>query len=334
MASHHVTIELGPHAIDFDKLHGENRRRLIQRLRDKKADGVVFLQGGSNPERNDTDHEPLFRQESFFQWTFGVKEPDFFGAIDIATGKSVLFMPKLADAYKVWMGEIRQPAYFKDLYRVDEVKYVEEMQQTLKDHLKAKKLLILSGTNSDSGSNHAGATFKGIDSFSIDKTTLFPEIVECRVFKTEAEIDLMRFVCRISSDAHKECLRKVKPGMHEYQIEAIFRYYAHYNGGCRNVGYTCICGSGKQSSVLHYGHAGEPNLQLIKDGTLMLNDMGAEYHCYGADITRTFPVNGKFTADQRYIYETVLLAQTNVMKAIKPGVSWSDMHLLATRTIL
>jgi len=94
-------------------------------------------------------------------------------------------------------------------------------------------------------------------------------------------------------------MKKIQPGMMEYQLESIFQHYSYCKGGCRNVGYTCICASGPNSSTLHYGHAGAPNDHQLQDGDMIVLDMGAEYYCYGADITRSFPVNGKFTEKQK-----------------------------------
>ncbi|NWT11441.1 PEPD dipeptidase, partial [Vireo altiloquus] len=115
---------------------------------------------------------------------------------------------------------------------------------------------------------------------------------------------------------------------------SLFQHYCYTRGGMRHTSYTCICGSGDNSSVLHYGHAGAPNDKTIEDGDLCLFDMGGEYYCYGSDITCTFPANGKFTADQRAVYEAVLKASRAVMKAVKPGVAWPDMHRLADRVHL
>jgi len=122
--------------------------------------------------------------------------------------------------------------------------------------------------------------------------------------------------------------------MKEYQLEAIFKQYAYYMGGCRHVAYTCICGSGENGAVLHYGHAGAPNDKTVRDGDICLLDMGAEYYCYTSDITCSYPANGTFTNKQKVIYNAVLKASRAVMAALKPGVSWVDMHLLANRVTL
>lgn len=88
------------------------------------------------------------------------------------------------------------------------------------------------------------------------------------MIKTPEEIEVLRYVCKISSDAHKKIMRTIRPEMVEYQAEAAFLHHVYYTGGCRHVSYTCICGSGHNSSILHYGHAGAPNNKVIKDGDM------------------------------------------------------------------
>lgn len=131
-----------------------------------------------------------------------------------------------------------------------------------------------------------------------------------------------------------EVMRRIRPGMEEYQLESVFQHYCYAKGGMRHMSYTCICGSGENGAILHYGHAGAPNDKTIKDGDMCLFDMGGEYYCYTSDITCSFPANGKFTADQRFIYETVLKSNRAVLAACKPGTSWADMHMLAERVAL
>jgi len=295
--------------------------------------GVIILKGGETPYRHETDHEQLFRQESYFHYLFGVKDPDFWGAIDVSSGKSFLFVPNYPASYAVWMGKIRTPAEWKELYEVDEVRYVDKMVDVLSNELKCQTLHILSGENSDSGRKHVELTFEGIDKFHVNKQKLTPILAECRVHKSPLELDVLRYVNKVSSDAHRKVMRSVRPGMAEYEMESLFLHEVYARGGCRHVSYTCICASGENSSILHYGHASFPNSRVMQDGDILSFDMGGEYHCYAADITRAYPVNGKFTADQRLVYETVLAAQDAVLNAMKPGVSWPEMHRLANRVI-
>lgn len=317
-------------------LHAENRQRLIARFVRGGAipkQSFILLEGGKSETRYDTDCDRLFRQESFFQWTFGVMEPDCYGALDVDTGASVLFIPKLPAEYAVWLGAIQPPAFFKEKYNVDEVKFVEDLEEYFSNK-KASTIYTLCGLNSDSGNKAKPAEFKGIEKFKVDQDKLFADIVACRVIKTPKEIEVIRYTNKVSSDGHKAVMKHIKAGMREYQLESVFLNHCYYEGGCRNPSYVCICATGFNGSVLHYGHSAAPNDHVIKDGDLCLFDMGAEYHCYCSDITCTFPANGVFTEDQKAIYNAVLEAQVNVEKALKPGSSWVDMHRLAERSIL
>ncbi|VDO91527.1 unnamed protein product [Haemonchus placei] len=115
---------------------------------------------------------------------------------------------------------------------------------------------------------------------------------------------------------------------------SIFRHASYYHGGCRHLAYTCIAASGCNGSILHYGHANAPNEKEIRDGDMCLFDMGPEYNCYASDITTSFPANGKFTDKQKIVYNAVLEANRAVFKAARPGVRWTDMHLLSEKVIL
>lgn len=247
----------------------------------------------------------------------------------MSDGWTTLFAPHLTPDYEVWMGPIATTDDIKKKYGVDEVFYTEEIDRVLTDK-NPSLLLTLSGVNSDSGKTYQPATFKGIEKFAQDADILYPVIAECRVFKSAAEIDVLRYVAQVSSDAHKKVMRMpfMKSKHYEYQAEAVFLAHSYFVGGCRHMSYTCICGVGNNSAILHYGHAGAPNDREIKDGDMCLFDMGANYFGYCADVTCSYPANGKFTADQKLVYNAVLAASQAVMDAAKEGVSWVDMHLL------
>ncbi|XP_076448877.1 xaa-Pro dipeptidase-like isoform X2 [Babylonia areolata] len=317
-------------------LFKENRERLCQRLQDNgkvPKGAIVILQGGASEYRYCSDHEPIFRQESYFHWTFGVEEPDFYGAVEVDTGRAILFPPRLPDSYAVWMGKLLSEEDFRFRYGVDEVHFADKIAEVLKSK-KPSALLTLYGLNSDSGKYSQEAVFDGIATFTVNNQLLHPEISECRVFKSDKELELMRYVNKISSQAHKAVMKNMQPGMFEYQAESVFRNYCQYIGGMRAQSYTCICASGENGAVLHYGHSGAPNSKQILDGDMCLFDMGGEYYCYGSDITCSFPCNGKFTEKQRQVYQAVYDASRAVMAACKPGVSWVDMHKVAERTTL
>lgn len=341
-----MTFTRGPHTLAVSmRVFAENRQRLCKALKEVgrgDAGSFVFLKGGQERMRYNTDAtDSPFHQESYFHWCFGVQEPDFYGAVDVASSKSVLFMPKLPESYAVWSGKIATPEDFKKKYEVDEVHYVDDIPKVLKS-LKATTLLLLKGQNTDSDewimppTQDEKDTVKCclIGSFELETDSLYHVISECRVFKSELELQVLRYACKTSCDGHIAMMKAARPNMYEYQLESVFKHHTYYHGGCRHLGYCCIAASGCNSAVLHYGHAGAPNDKRINDGDLCLFDMGAEYYGYTADITTTFPVNGKFTDDQKLIYNAVLRANQAVQTNAKPGVSWVDMHLLSQKVIL
>ncbi|GAB4838938.1 hypothetical protein Ancab_028469 [Ancistrocladus abbreviatus] len=342
MASATSRSTLSPPEVPME-LHAMNREKVCESLRQhleqfgRPIQGVVLLQGGEEKTRYCTDHAELFRQESYFAYLFGVREPGFFGAIDIATGNSLLFAPRLPADYAVWLGELKPPSYFKERYLVSMAFYVDEMVGVLLNEYKGQGkplLFLLNGLNTDSNNFSKPAEFEGMEYFEKDLDTLHAILTECRVFKSKLELALLQYVNDISSEAHVEVMRNTKVGMKEYQLESMFLHHTYMYGGCRHCSYTCICAAGKNSSVLHYGHAAAPNDKILKDGDMALFDMGAEYHFYGSDITCSFPVNGKFTDCQRLIYNAVLDAHNVVIAAMKPGVNWVEMHELAEKVIL
>ncbi|XP_068651571.1 uncharacterized protein [Aristolochia californica] len=283
-----------------------------------------------------SDHVILFRKESYFAYLFRVREPDFYGAINIASGKSILFAPRLSANYAVWLGEIKPLSYFKQRYMVNMVCNTDQMVKVLYDHyqgLGKPFLFLLYGLNSDSNKFSKPAELEEMDNFEIDRSTLHPFLTECRLFKSGMELELIQYGNDISLEAHIEVMCKKKVCVQEYQLEIMFLHLVLY-GSCRYGSYTCICAIGESSSVLHYGHAAAPNDRILHDGDMALLDMGAEYHFFGSDITCSFPVNGKFTSDQHLIYNAVIKAHNDVVSTRRPVVSWMDMHKLAEKVIL
>ena len=316
-----------------------NRDRLAALFRAEGLSGLMLFKGAEQQTRNETDHEPLMRQESFFAHLFGAMESGCYGVID-EDGYSTLFIPRLPPEYRIWMGTIPEPGVFTAKYGVDATKYVDELLDFFTQNRgEIPTIHTLHGENSDTG--ESGPPLPNFEGFaeklasSSTSTALRRLAVENRVIKSEEEILLLRHVNDITSDAHIEVMRAAKPGMFEYQLESIFLHHCYYNGGCRMAAYASICGCGPNGSVLHYGHAGAPNDRRIENGDMLLLDMGTELRCYCSDVTCSFPcsIDGKFTAEQRLIFDTVSLCQQNVMKAMAPGVQWADMHEIAYRTI-
>ena len=302
-------------------MHRDNRARLVALFaldNASAAEGagcVLLFRGGEQGTRYETDHEPLFRQESFFAHLFGVTEAGCYATIHVPSGKSTLFVPRLPEAYAVWMGTIQPASFFADKYGVDAALYVDELAAFLTadpavvaSTVAAPALHTLHGLNSDTGeSGPPLPSFEGFTQLPSTATRLRAAAVEVRVLKSEAEVAVLQRVNDIASDAHLAVMRLAKPGMAEFQLESLFLHHCYYHGGCRMAAYTGICGCGPSGAVLHYGHAGAPNDRECGDGEMMLLDMGVEHRCYCCDITCSFPVasSGKFTDDQRFVFETV-----------------------------
>jgi Xaa-Pro dipeptidase len=318
--------------IDYT-MHKENRARLLLRLSTGlSTNSAVILRGGSELPNYDTDTNHAFRQESFFHYLFGVKEPNCYGVLTLK--KAILFVPRMDKDSELWEGPRKSLDWFKSHYLVNACYYTDEINQTLTEH-EINNLLILNGTNLDSKLPTALIpTFTGIEDYTRDLDVLHNELVECRVIKTEKELNLLRYINYISSLAHIECMHQIEPGMYEYHSESTFLHTCYTLGGARFHAYTCICGSGANASALHYGHAGSPNIKQLTNGEMFLNDMGCELHCYASDITCTYPIDGKFTPDQKMIYEGVLKSHDAVCGAISEGVKWKDLHILSHRVLI
>jgi Xaa-Pro aminopeptidase len=150
---------------------------------------------------------------------------------------------------------------------------------------------------------------------------------DLRLYKTREELRIMRKAAKIASAAHVRAMRAVRPGMNEHEIEAELLHDFRRQGAVPS--YEPIVGGGANGCVLHY----RANNAQLKDGDLLLIDAGAEYQCYASDITRTFPINGKFSTEQRALYDLVLAAQRAAIAQVRPGRSFSAYHDAAVRVI-
>ena len=161
-----------------------------------------------------------------------------------------------------------------------------------------------------------------------DFLSLDLEVSKMRSIKSNEELELIKKACNISSLAHMRAMRSVQPGMYEYQLEAeyLHEFMSH---GARACAYPSIVGGGKNSCVLHYND----NKDLLNDGELVLVDAGCEYKNYASDITRTFPINGKFSKPQREIYEIVLEASEKSIEQVVPGSNPLKAHDESVRII-
>lgn len=248
---------------------------------------------------------------------------DCYAAIEVDSGKAVVFIPKLDEAYKMWM-TVLSPEEMTKKHQIDESRYVSELEGYLESS-KPERIFLFAGKDSDSSMETLYPTFEYLSKYDVDKKVLFPLISNLRAIKTADEIEIMRYVCRISSEAHKRTMRHAKPGIVQVQLHGLFTFDHTNKTGSEFLAFNSICSSGRDCATLHY----IDNDKLIEPGQLILNDMGGRWYGYCADQAITFPVDGKFTPKQLEVYEAVREAQAEVTKILKEGVEWTDMHLLA-----
>lgn len=335
-----ATFQLGCETLKVPMaMHKTARLKLVEEMKSRGVTcGVVLLEGGEQQNVYDTDCEIVFKPNSWFNYLFGTKESGLYGSIDIESGHTTLFIPELPEEYLVWCGEIFPPSHFKEMYDVDEVLYDHHLIDKLQKDLSSSsaKLHMLYGLNTDSGSYVEPVKLNSLRAFAnkTDTSILHAALSKSRTIKSDLEMNIMWYCAYVASNAHVAVMKSTQSGMMEFELEATFQYNIYKYGGCRRCAYTSICACGPNNAVLHYGHAGAPNDRQLLPTDMALLDMGAEYHGYVSDITCSFPVSGKFTTDQKFIYQAVLNAQQAVYAIMRAGTSWVDCHRAAEVEIL
>jgi Xaa-Pro dipeptidase len=330
------TIELTGLPQDFFAINRKNYfDNLEAMLLGLQKNSIIVLQGGKEVPRFDTDVVHYhFNQEANFYYLTGVIEPDCQAILEIATRNITIYISlPTDDRTKVFM-KVPTLEELSKKYGLT-FKLKEDLNSDIKD-LNPDKIYLLNGTNSDSHLSISSAELdfpKPMEAFEGRKDyngLIYEILADTRTRKSQNEIGLLSFINNATVEGHVEVLKTIKPGMNERDAENIF--FNHMRAGyyARIWAYPCICGTGGNSSTLHY----EKNNVPLKDGDLLLIDMGIRLGGYTSDVTSTIPVNGKFTQQQKDIYNLVLKANRSVMAELKAGVSWPDMHTLAERVIL
>ncbi|KAI1384416.1 peptidase M24, structural domain-containing protein [Hypoxylon trugodes] len=295
-------------------------RRVVEYIRSKIPDatGILYLEGRSDKLLEDSDEPVPFRQRRAFMYLTGVDEADCFLIYDIATAHSTLFIPPIDPDSVIWSGLPLSPQEALAKYDVDAVLPSTELNP------------ILARLGSQPNSTVFAIADRVSDAVTFleftnkDFTVLGEAVDESRVIKDEYEIALIKKANEISGAAHKAVLENVKKAKNEYELEGVF-IGTSVSQGAKKQAYPSIVASGRAAATLHYVH----NNKNLEGKDLLLLDAGAEWNCYAADITRTFPISGRFTERSRAIYEIVLEMQTKTIAVLKEDVSWDEVHLLA-----
>lgn len=313
--------------------YAKRRKELMQTV---GANSIVILPAAPEVSRNG-DAVYAYRQNSDFYYLTGFDEPE---AVMVLApkrkeGEFVLFNRVRDREREIWDGpRAGQEGAVKD-YKADQAFPIARLMELLPDMLVGREAIHYTlGINREFDKimlaclNKVRAKIRG----GLQAPTAFmdinPTLHEMRLFKTPAEIAMMQKAIDITEEAHVAAMQTCRPGMYEYQLEAELMY-AFQRNGARFPAYNPIVGAGKNTCILHY----ISNNQKIADGDMVLIDAGAEYQNYAADITRTFPANGKFSGEQKAIYELVLESQLAAIKTVKPGASWTAAQTAVVKVI-
>ncbi len=289
---------------------------------------ALFLSNES--QHRNADVEQKFRQDSSFWYLTGFNEPDA-ALLVIKTKietKSVIFARPREKEKEIWSGRRAGSEGAKEIAGVEEAFLFKELPEQLEKYLTGMSHFYF-----DYGS-HGYQALKGsileiVRSRRVQKLTSTQNLIgELRLFKSEDEIKLMRQAAQITSRAHTEAMKLAKAGTPEYALEGFIEGYFKQQGG--NWAYSSIVAGGDNATILHY----VANDQLLKKGDLLLIDAGCEFNYYAADITRTFPVESKFSSPQKEIYQIVLDAQYAAIERTKVrGASFDSVHEEAVKVL-
>jgi Xaa-Pro aminopeptidase len=311
----------------------QRRKRLMDRLGERGA--AVFFSAPEAVRSNDSTFD--YRQNSDLHYLTGFEEPE--SAVVLLPGHEkhpvVMFVRKRDRERETWDGPRAGLEGAKERYGADEAFLVEELDAKLPELLEGRERLVHSlglYTDRDATVVKAVAKAKGAarrgKRFPTEIADPAPLLHEMRLFKTGPELDALRRAVQISAEGHVRAMRLTKPGMGEWEIQAEVEY-AFKRAGAKAPGYTTIAGSGPNACILHYVE----NRRRMQAGDLLLLDAGAEVDYYTGDVTRTWPVSGKFTGPQREVYDLVLKAQHEVISMAKPGLPYSALHERAVRVL-
>jgi Xaa-Pro aminopeptidase len=317
-------------AEDFS-LHCRRRERLAQAL----GEGVAIVPTAPERVRNRDSHFP-YRFDSYFYYLTGFTEPE--AAVVIVAGaqpRTLLFCRPRNEEREIWDGSRHGPEAARSRFGFDEAHPIETLDEALPRLLENQPALAYP-VGADAHWDARALGWLNAVRLRARAGIAAPDrllevrafLDEMRLLKDAHEAAVMRRAGRIAAAAHRRAMRSTRPGLHEYEIEAEL-LHEFRRSGAQSVAYPPIVAGGANACVLHYVSNDAP----LRDGELLLIDAGCELDGYASDITRTFPVNGRFSAAQREVYELVLAAQRAAMDQARAGNAWNEPHDAAVRVL-
>ncbi|HIQ16152.1 MAG TPA: M24 family metallopeptidase, partial [Leucothrix sp.] len=310
----------------------DRRRKLMDLVGN---DSIIIIPSADLKVRN-RDAEFAFRQDSDFLYLTGFNEPQSVAVMTPGRKESeyIIFCREKDPKTELWTGRMAGLKGAVDDHAAEDAFPMEDIDEILPRLMENRKKVYYSiGHNPEfdkqviSWVNSLRAKVRNGVQAPYELITLDKHLHEMRLFKSPAEQELMRQAANASVMAHVQAMKACQPELMEYEIDAEYLYAFRKQG--MEPAYTSIVGGGENTCILHY----IDNNAKLKDGDLLLVDAGAENQGYASDITRTFPVNGMFTEEQRQLYQIVLDAQYAAIRQVQPGNNWDDPHKAAVQVI-
>jgi len=305
-------------------IHQKRREELLSML---GHDAVVIVSTNSEQKRNSDVSYP-FRPDSNFWYLTGFTEPD---AIAVFSKENyAMFLRPKDEAKEIWNGIRLGLELAPETLLTDQAYDIGTFFDNIDSLIKKGSVIYYDAPGSGGWKDNSSTNIhnQSINSlFERELKPLNPYISEMRLIKDQDEVKNMQDAANLASEAHMNAMKAAIPGLYEHNIASGFD--SHFRNGNSEHSYPPIVASGENACILHYTE----NNQELKDGDLLLIDAGCEINGYASDITRTFPVNGKFSEAQKEIYDVVLNAQKSAINSIKPGVSSNKPHETACEII-
>ena len=314
--------------------HAARRSALLSAMRDAGG-GIALIPTAHEAARNRDSLYP-FRHDSYFYYLTGFNEPEAVLVLVAGAGqKTILFCREKNLEREIWDGFRFGPDAARSAFGFDEARPIGELAAALPQLLSDQPAIYTFVGAHTAWDRNITDALNGVRALSRTGVSA-PAVVhdvraildQQRLIKDGHEIDMMRRAGEISSHAHIRAMEATRPGQFEYQVEAEL-LHEFVRSGAREQAYSAIVASGPNACVLHY----RENNRRMSDGDLLLIDAGCEYGSYASDITRTFPVNGRFTGPQKDVYEVVLEAQQMCIDDVKPGKPFNAYHETAIKVL-
>ncbi len=301
------------------KFHAEKRKKVLEQM---KENTLCVLTAGPYVKATSDESYPFCVNRNFYYLT-GIDEADVILVLYKAdVNREVLYIKKADLQKEKWVGKTISYEEAKEASGIEEIRYMEDLENDLAAFCQTVNPDTVYIDDEDDPIIHFGQDIVDRYDFfdEVDLENVYPVIARLRAVKTPEEIQKMREAISITNKGIKNMLDNFKPGLYECELEAYYDFVLKSN--MVSTSFKTIAAGAERATVLHYSQ----NNQKVNDGEMVLFDLGVAVDRYCSDISRTFPINGKFSEKQRLVYDIVLRTQKKVQNACKPGVTLKDLQ--------